>query len=101
MVNNIELFGIDIQEFSRKCQHGVAASTSISEVPGKKSRELLVQGNQIDFVAKLLQGLLIFFMTNTLIKINFLVIADEYKIPLRYLRGLEAAASKKKNKNKK
>jgi hypothetical protein len=28
-------------------------------------------------------------------------VAEEYKIPLRYLRGLEAAASKKKNKNKK
>ncbi|XP_059490719.1 eukaryotic translation initiation factor 2D isoform X2 [Neocloeon triangulifer] len=80
LINNLELFGIDIQDFARKCQHGVAASTSISEVPGKKSRELLVQGNQVDFVAKLLQ--------------------EEYKIPLRYLRGLEAAAAKKK-KNKK
>jgi Translation initiation factor SUI1 len=100
LVNNIELFGIDIQEFSRKCQHGVAASTSISEVPGKKSRELLVQGNQIDFVAKLLQGLFT-FLQKLFNLIGALVIAEEYKIPLRYLRGLEAAASKKKNKNKK
>ncbi|XP_065339791.1 eukaryotic translation initiation factor 2D [Cloeon dipterum] len=80
LINNLELFQIDIQDFAKKCQHGVAASTSINEAPGKKSRELLVQGNQVDFIAKLLQ--------------------EDYKIPVRYLRGLEAAASKKK-KNKK
>jgi hypothetical protein len=74
LINNIELFGIDIQDFSRKCQHGVAASTSISEVPGKKSRELLIQGNQVDYVAKMLQGLfcLSYFSLNMSLINNFI-----------------------------
>jgi translation initiation factor 2D len=58
LVNNLELYGIDIQEFARECQHGVAASTSISCVPGKKSQQLLVQGNQVLFVGNLLMGTL-------------------------------------------
>ena len=56
MINNVELYGIDIQDLARKCQLRLAASTSISKVPGKKSRELLVQGNKIDFVTKLFEG---------------------------------------------
>ena len=58
LINNLELYGINIQEFARECQHGVAASTSISPVPGKKSLQLLVQGNQVLFVGNLLMGML-------------------------------------------
>jgi translation initiation factor 2D len=58
LINNLELYGISIQEFARECQHGVAASTSISSVPGKKSQQLLVQGNQVLFVGNLLMGML-------------------------------------------
>jgi translation initiation factor 1 (eIF-1/SUI1) len=57
LINNLELYGINIQEFARECQHGVAASTSISSVPGKKSQQLLVQGNQVLFVGNLLIGI--------------------------------------------
>ncbi|KAF4530566.1 hypothetical protein B566_EDAN009721 [Ephemera danica] len=81
LINNLELFGVVCQDFARKCQHGVAASTSISAVPGKKSAQVLVQGNQVDFVGKLL--------------------LNEYKIPVRYIRGLENAPAKKKSKAKK
>jgi translation initiation factor 2D len=58
LINNLELYGINIQEFARECQHGVAASTSISPVPGKKSLQLLIQGNQVLFVGNLLMGML-------------------------------------------
>ncbi|XP_069692866.1 eukaryotic translation initiation factor 2D isoform X2 [Periplaneta americana] len=76
LINNLELYGINIQEFARECQHGVAASTSISSVPGKKSSQLLVQGNQVLFVGNLLMG--------------------KYQIPKRYVRGLENAPKQKK-----
>lgn len=76
LINNLELYGINIQEFARECQHGVAASTSISPVPGKKSLQLLVQGNQVLFVGNLLMG--------------------KYQIPKRYIRGLDNAPRQKK-----
>lgn len=56
LVNNLELYGISIHEFAKQCQHGVAASTTVSPIPGKKSLQLLVQGNQIHFINKLLRG---------------------------------------------
>ncbi|PSN35430.1 Eukaryotic translation initiation factor 2D [Blattella germanica] len=76
LINNLELYGINIQEFAKECQHGVAASTSISTVAGKKSQQLLVQGNQVLFVGNLLMG--------------------KYQIPKRYIRGLEFAPKTKK-----
>lgn len=76
LINNLELYGINIQEFSRECQHGVAASTTINTIPGMKSAQVQVQGNQVTFVAKLL--------------------IEKYQIPKKYIRGLENAPKKKK-----
>lgn len=56
MINNLEIYGIDLKEFAKDCQHGVAASTSIANVPGRKTPQLLIQGNQVAFVGKLLSG---------------------------------------------
>lgn len=56
LIDNLELYGIPIYEFAKQCQHGVAASTTISQVPGKRSQQLLVQGNQIHFIYNLLKG---------------------------------------------
>ncbi|XP_022901149.1 eukaryotic translation initiation factor 2D [Onthophagus taurus] len=75
LIDNLELYGIRIGEFAKECQHGVAASTSISRPPGKKCEELLVQGNQVLFVYNLL--------------------IDKYNIPKKYIRGLENAPKKK------
>ncbi|CAH1969978.1 unnamed protein product [Acanthoscelides obtectus] len=75
LVDNLELFGINMTEFAKECQHGVAASTSISKPPDKKNEQLLVQGNQVIFVYKLL--------------------TDKYKVPKKYIRGLEFAPKKK------
>lgn len=61
LVDNLELYGISIHEFAKQCQHGVAASTTVSHLPGKKSQQLLVQGNQIHFIYKLLKGCFLFF----------------------------------------
>lgn len=52
----MELFGINAAEFGKECQHGVAASTSVSKPPGKKCEQLLIQGNQVAFVGKTLIG---------------------------------------------
>ncbi|CAG9771163.1 unnamed protein product [Ceutorhynchus assimilis] len=77
LIDNLEVFGVNINEFAKECQHGVAASTSITPAPpGKKSDQLLVQGNQVVFVHDLL--------------------VEKYKIPKRYIRGLELAPKKKK-----
>ncbi|CAG9858310.1 unnamed protein product [Phyllotreta striolata] len=76
LVDNLELFGIRINEFAKECQHGVAASTSISRPPGKKCDQLLVQGNQVLFIYNLL--------------------IEKYKVPKMYVKGLENAPKKKK-----
>ncbi|XP_050306581.1 eukaryotic translation initiation factor 2D [Anthonomus grandis grandis] len=77
IIDNLEVFGININEFAKECQHGVAASTSITPTPpGKKCDQLLVQGNQVVFVHNLL--------------------TDKYKIPKKYIRGLELAPKKRK-----
>lgn len=62
LIDNLELYGISIHEFAKQCQYGVSASTTISQVPGKKSQQLLVQGNQIHFVYKLLKGDSVFLL---------------------------------------
>jgi translation initiation factor 2D len=87
LIHNLDVFGIKPSEFSHKCQVGVAASSTINEAPNKKKSngspviEVLVQGNQVTFVAKLL--------------------LDFYKIPKKYIRGIELADKKAKPKGKK
>lgn len=77
LINNLETFGIDPHSLAHTLQIGVAASASVNPVPNKKEgMQVLVQGNQVLFLAKLL--------------------LDEYKIPLKFIRGLENAPKKKK-----
>lgn len=77
LIHNLEPFRINPTELARKCQVGVAASTSVHEAPNKKngSVEVLVQGNQTVFVSKLL--------------------LTEYKVPRKYIKGIEEAKKKK------
>lgn len=56
LVNNLELYGIDLIKFSKECQHGVAASTTINDVPNAQNRQVQIQGSQVLFVFKLLTG---------------------------------------------
>jgi len=55
LVNNLETFGINPKEFSKECQ-SIGASATITDDPGKKTPSVLVQGNQILYVYKLLTG---------------------------------------------
>ncbi|XP_070563813.1 eukaryotic translation initiation factor 2D-like [Ptychodera flava] len=79
LVQNLEIFGIDAKSFAHKVQVGVAASTSIVAIAGKSAgSQVLIQGNQINYVAQLL--------------------LDEYKIPRKYIHGLEKAPKSGKKK---
>lgn len=76
MVLNLPVFGIDPVEFAHLCQVGVAASTSVGEAPNRPpgTSQVMVQGNQIRFIGKLLQ--------------------DDFKVPKKYIKGLEKAPKK-------
>ena len=57
VVHNLELFGIDAHLFARLVQRGVACSASVTPSADRSlGAELVVQGNQISFIAKLLIG---------------------------------------------
>ncbi|XP_024942951.1 eukaryotic translation initiation factor 2D isoform X2 [Cephus cinctus] len=75
LINNLETFGIKLEEFSKECQ-GIGASATITDVPGKKTPSVLVQGNQVLYVYKLLTG--------------------KYQINKNYIRGLEYAPKQRK-----
>lgn len=56
----MELYGVDVLKFSKECQHGVAASTTINDIPNAQNRQVQIQGSQVPFVYKLLTGKYIF-----------------------------------------
>ena len=84
LIHNLDVYGINMQEFAHKCQVGVAASTAIHEANNKKRAggqpvmEVLIQGNQVAFASNLL--------------------LNEYKIPRKHIKGMELAAKGKKGK---
>lgn len=78
IISNLDLYGVNITEFAKAIKLAVAASTSMTEVPGYKSEQLLVQGNHVLFVYNLL--------------------VDTYKIPRGNITGLEFAKKEKKKK---
>ncbi|XP_032686293.1 eukaryotic translation initiation factor 2D [Odontomachus brunneus] len=80
LVNNLETFGINSKEFSKECQN-IGASATITDDPGKKTPSVLVQGNQILYVYKLL--------------------TEKYQIKKNYIRGLEFAPKKPNFSHKK
>lgn len=83
LIDHLEMFGIRLPEFAQACKIGVAASTSIirPDCPANANKgQLLVQGNQIRFVYKLL--------------------TETYKIPPKYINGMELAKKEKKAKKK-
>ncbi|KAF2884982.1 hypothetical protein ILUMI_21203 [Ignelater luminosus] len=76
LVDNLEIFGINIDEVASACQRGVAASTNINRSQtSKKTDQLQIQGNQVLFVFNLLQ--------------------EKYKVPKKFIKGLEFAPKKK------
>ncbi len=60
LVDNLEVYGIDASEFAHTVQIGVACSASATPLPGKnKGLQVIIQGNQINYVANLLLGKLV------------------------------------------
>ncbi|XP_059351890.1 eukaryotic translation initiation factor 2D-like isoform X2 [Daphnia carinata] len=76
LISGLETYRIDLDEFARRCQVGVAASTTITSSPAKKGQVVLVQGNQISFVGNLL--------------------IDEYGIPKQFIQGFDLKKAKSK-----
>lgn len=71
LVSNLEIYGVDVAEFAKECSRGVAASTTINPLPGRKGVQLQIQGNQVRFISQLLH--------------------DKYRVPLANMRGLDKA----------
>lgn len=83
LIDHLEMFGIRLPEFAQACKVGVAASTSIirPDCPGNSNKgQLMVQGNQIRFIHKLL--------------------TETYKIPPKFITGMDLAKKEKKIKKK-
>ncbi|KAG7161306.1 Eukaryotic translation initiation factor 2D-like [Homarus americanus] len=78
LVYNASIYGIDEAEFAHQIQVGVAASTSVGPAEHKPqgTTQVLIQGNQVAFVGKLL--------------------LETYHLPRKYIRGLELAGKSKK-----
>lgn len=76
LVEGLESYGIDVANLAHEVQVGVAASVSVTPLANGK-QQLLVQGNQVAFMERLLTG-------------------SSYGVPRKYLKGLEHAAGKKK-----
>lgn len=78
LVYNVSMYGIDESEFAHQVQVGVAASTSVGPAEHKPQgmTQVLIQGNQVAFIAKLL--------------------LETYNLPRKYIRGLELAQKKRK-----
>ncbi|EGT56276.1 hypothetical protein CAEBREN_18143 [Caenorhabditis brenneri] len=77
LINGLAMFGIDIRKICHQIQTGVATSVSSQwEVQGVEGPQVLVQGNQIHFIADML--------TRT------------YAIEKKYMKGTELAIKKKR-----
>ncbi|XP_059175627.1 eukaryotic translation initiation factor 2D-like [Physella acuta] len=79
IVDNLEEFGIDLKTFAQVVQKAVACSCSVVASEQKnKGPQVVVQGNQINFVYTLL--------------------TEKYKIPKRLITGIELAPKQKKKR---
>lgn len=76
IVENVETFGIDPKELAHAVQVGMACSSTVSPLPQKnKGVQIVIQGNQINFIADLL--------------------LNKYKVPRKYISGLEKAPKRR------
>ncbi|CAL1276942.1 unnamed protein product [Larinioides sclopetarius] len=76
LITNLETYGINPEKLAQHAQVAVAASTSITPTQSGKGVLVLIQGNQVRYLQKL-----------------FLEI---YKVPRKYLQGLDNLPNKKK-----
>lgn len=79
LIKNLELYGLDPAIISTALQHRVQASSVLQPLPGAKDRVIVqIQGNQIHRVGNLL--------------------LDDYKVPRKYIQGLDKAPKGGKKK---
>lgn len=78
LICNLDAYGVNIAEFSKACRIGVAASTTMTKIPGTSIDQFMVQGNQVKFIVDLL--------------------TQTYKIPKASITGMEFAKKEKKAK---
>uniref|UniRef100_A0AC34RDZ5 SUI1 domain-containing protein n=1 Tax=Panagrolaimus sp. JU765 TaxID=591449 RepID=A0AC34RDZ5_9BILA len=79
LISNVTEFGIDAKELQSKIQNGISTgATIIPEAVCCVGPQILVNGNQINFVANLLM--------------------ETYKIPKQYIKGMELGVKTKKGK---
>ncbi|XP_069800692.1 eukaryotic translation initiation factor 2D [Dendropsophus ebraccatus] len=79
MIKNLELYAIDPSSFASLLQQKVQASATCTALPGAKDRvQVQIQGNQSSHVGKLL--------------------LEHFKIPRKYVNGLELSAKSGKKK---
>ncbi|XP_049878808.1 eukaryotic translation initiation factor 2D [Pectinophora gossypiella] len=76
LVSNLEAYGFSLPALSTACQHGVGAACGVTRSPGAKADQLMLQGDQTHFVAKLL--------------------IEKYGLPKKYVDGADKALNKKK-----
>ncbi|XP_078703917.1 eukaryotic translation initiation factor 2D-like [Branchiostoma floridae x Branchiostoma belcheri] len=77
LIYNLEGFGIRPDAFAHLLQLRVQASTAVNPAPNRKAGvQVMVQGNQVHTVAKLL--------------------IDEMKLPKKFVQGVEKAGKKKR-----
>lgn len=76
LVSNLEQFGFNLSALSAACQAGAAASCGVTRAPGAKADQLMLQGDQTYFIAKLL--------------------IEKYGLPKKFVEGADKALNKKK-----
>ena len=55
-VDNLDVFGMDLKEFAHEIQISIQCSCTVSQSSSNKM-QVVIQGNQIAFVAELLTGM--------------------------------------------
>ncbi|CAG9782342.1 unnamed protein product [Diatraea saccharalis] len=76
LVSNLEAFGFRLGQLTHEVQQQAAAAASVTRSPGSKHDQLMLQGDQTHFIAKLL--------------------IEKYGLPKKYLEGADKALKKKK-----
>lgn len=92
------MYGLDPAVVATALQHRVQASTLLQPIPGSKDKvSVQIQGNQIHQAGNLLLGSHLKIITsmayNNASSLSKPVISfpDHYKIPRKYIQGLEKA----------
>lgn len=107
-VDNLDVFGLDLKEFAHEIQIAIQCSCTVSQSSSNKM-QVVIQGNQIAFVADLLTGKIPFILCQQalhLMRISrlttciliiymyinyFFLFLGKYRIPKKYIKGLEKA----------